>query len=282
MNKRPLSACHFIGLTILATLLLGCQKTETVPSNPWVVQESPEEKSSGPASWFKKKSDKSWTEDQKNGIQLAMAQSYERQGQTEQAIKLYRNILEDDKRCVEACHRLAVLHDKKGDCQGSEKFYRQALELQPDNAGILCDLGYSYYLQRRWKEGEECLRRAVELDPALSRAHNNLGLLLACTDRNSEAMVEFTQARCTESEARSNMAFALMLQERWDDARRQLELALAADPGSEVAQEGLRTLQSLAPHLPASQMSVIGEDRKEPTYRAALTFPEPGSSHLRR
>ncbi len=282
MNKRPLSVYHSLGLTILATLLFGCQKTETVPSNPWVVQETPEEKSSGPFSWFKKKPDKGWTEDQKNGIQLAMAQSFERQGQTEQAIKLYRDILKDDKRNVEACHRLAVLHDKKGDCQGSEKFYRQALKLQPDNARILCDLGYSYYLQRRWKEAELSLRRAVELDPALSRAHNNLGLMLACTDRSSEAMVEFTQARCSESEARSNMAFALMLQERWEDARRQLELALAADPGSKAAQEGLRTLQSLAPHLPASQMSVIGEDRREPTYRAALTVPEPSSNRLRR
>ncbi len=282
MNKRLLSACHFVGLTILATLLLGCQKTETIPTNPWSAQATPAEESSGPASWFKKKSDKSWTEDQKNGIQLAMAQSYERQGQTEQAIKLYRNILEDDKRCVEACHRLALLHDKKGDCQSSEKFYRQALKLQPDHAGILCDLGYSYYLQRRWKEAEEKLRRAVELDPALARAHNNLGLLLACTDRNSEAMVEFTQARCTESEARSNMAFALMLQERWDDARRQLELALAADPGSKVAQEGLRTLRSLTPHLASSQVSVIGEDRQEPAYRAALAVPEPGRNRLRR
>ena len=282
MNKRPLSVCHFVGLAILATLLLGCQKTETIPTNPWSAQATPQEKPSGYFSWFKKKSDKSWTEDQKNGIQLAMAQSYERQGQTEQAMKLYRNIIEDDKRCVEACHRLAVLHNKKGDCQSSEKFYRQALKIQPDNAAILCDLGYSYYLQRRWKEGEECLRRAVELDPALSRAHTNLGLLLACTDRSSEAMVEFTQARCSESEARSNMAFSLMMQERWDDARRQLELALAADPGSEVAQEGLRTLQSLAPRLASSQVSVIGEDRREPTYRAALAVPEPGRNRLRR
>ncbi len=160
------------------------------------------------------------TAEQKADVQMAVARSVEKQGYVEQAIRLYLEVLKKDGRRADAYHRLAVLHDKKGNCVASAEFYREALQRDPDNAEIHCDLGYSYYFQRRWKEAETSLHRALQLNPNLARAHNNLGLLLARTDRNDAAMVEFLRAGCNEAEARGNLAFVLTSQRRQHGAER--------------------------------------------------------------
>ena len=59
------------------------------------------------------------------------------------------------------------------------------------------------------------LHRALEIRPEFARAHINLGLLLARTYHESEALAEFSKAGCDEATARSNLAFALTLEERY-------------------------------------------------------------------
>lgn len=178
-------------------------------------------------------------------LEIAIARSLERQDQTDRAIKLYLNALDEGYQGADAYHRLAVLHDKKGDCAASEEFYRKSLEIDPNNAEVYCDQGYSYYLQQRWPEAEESLRRALYLQPGLARAHNNLGLVLGRVGDEEEALLEFVRAGGTEAEARTNLAFALTMSDRWDDARDQFEMALVADPECEQAWNGFNTLKSV-------------------------------------
>ncbi len=98
------------------------------------------------------------------------------------------------------------------------------------------------------------MRQALALRPDLTLAHINLGLLLACTGRIDESLVEFARAGCPEADARTNIAFALMLEERWWEAQQQYELALAVDLQSKAAQDGLRTLHSLNPRFASPQV----------------------------
>ncbi len=252
MIRSPHVRCATICVAIFAICAAGCKQTETVPGSPVDPQ----------SSWLSKltfwKSEDDLSEqgmaEQEMDVRMSMARSFERQGQTDQAIKIYRDIVDKDKSRVDACHRLAVLHDKKGDCKISEAFYRAALKKDPENPEIHCDLGYSFYLQRRWQEAEASLRQALALRPDLTRAHINLGLLLARTGRTDESLVEFARAGCPEADARANMAFALMLEERWWEAQQQYELALAVDSQSKAAQDGLRTLHSLNPRLASQEV----------------------------
>ena len=102
-------------MAMLAICAAGCKQTETVPGSPVDPQ----------SSWLSKltfwKSGDDLPE-QETDLRMSMARSFERQGQADQAIKIYRDIVDKDKSRADAYHRLAVLHDKKGDCKISEAF----------------------------------------------------------------------------------------------------------------------------------------------------------------
>src|SRR5262249_48296932 len=68
---------------------------------------------------------------------------------------------------------------------------------------------------------------------------------LAHTGHDAESLAEFRNAGCTETEAQTNLAFALTLEERWADARKHYNYALAQDSSSPQAQKGLNELNSL-------------------------------------
>ncbi|HEY2252244.1 MAG TPA: tetratricopeptide repeat protein [Planctomycetaceae bacterium] len=178
-------------------------------------------------------------------VKLGLARSMEQRREVEPSINAYREAVEKDPHKSLGYWRMAVLKDRQGNVQQSEQLYRQALKIDPKNADIHCDFGYSLYLQRRWAEAEEKLRHAIALKPGLARAHNNLGLVLAQTDRPDESVAEFRKAGCKEAEARANLAFVLTLNHCWDDAHAQYELALDANPSSAAAKSGLENLNAL-------------------------------------
>jgi Flp pilus assembly protein TadD len=272
MIRIPKPRCK---VALLAALLLwpaGCQqmgamfgsrKTERAASNPASI-----------SSFGQHTPPDALGATQKADIEMALARSVERQGHADQAITMYLDVVRKDDRRADAYHRLAILHDRKGECQTAEKFYRAAVQRAPENAEVHCDFGYSLYLQRRWDEAERSLRQALAIQPDLARAHNNLGLLLARTGRGDEALVEFRRAGCAEAEARANLALALMLDQRLPDAYQQYQLALTADPRSQAARAGMDALQSLDPNSQSSRWTSMDPTAGATPTRTAYVGPE--------
>ncbi len=184
--------------------------------------------------------------EQKADIQIAMARSLERQGRTDEAKKMYLEAVKAAPKRADAYHFLALLYDRNGECQTAVEHYQQALKLDGENADLHCDVGYNCYLRQQWQDAETHLRRAVELSPGLGRAHNNLGLLLARTGREAEALGEFARAGSGPAEAHANLAHVLTLTDRWNEAQQEFQQALAINPDLKSAQEGLAKLQALA------------------------------------
>lgn len=178
-------------------------------------------------------------------LALAMAQSLESVGDHVGAAKQYRAILQRDASHVVALHRLAIMLDQKGKVAESRSLYRRALKVDPDNADILCDQGYSLYLQRDWPQAEASLRAALEWQPEMARAHGNLGLVLARTQRFEQSHHHFMQAGCSAAEAHYNIGFALASDGDFEGAQREYAFALGADPELEVAQKGLRIVKAV-------------------------------------
>ena len=180
------------------------------------------------------------TAEGKSSVQLAVARLHEQNGQTAQAMNVYREVLERSPRCSEAMWRLAVLYDLQDAFDKSEPYYLAALELTPELADLRCDFGYSLYFQNRWDESEAQLREGLRLNPDHRRARTNLGLVLARSGRSDEALDEFRKAGCTPSQAHANVAYADCLRGALPRALEHYETALQLDSQSETAKAGQR------------------------------------------
>ena len=131
---------------------------------------------------------------------------------------------------------------------------------------MLCDYGYSQYLQCEWNSAEYHLRQAVTVQPNGKRAHNNLGLLLAQTGRREQAVEEFKKAGCTIPQAHMNVGFVLTLNDQTAEAQQEYGLALSADPSSSEARSRLHALDELmAIHTPLPKSATVEPARPEAT-----------------
>ena len=190
------------------------------------------------------------TGSQVSDIQISLCRTLEQQGNLERARDGYRKLLQSDPKSSVAAWRLAVIHDRLGEIDKSEPFYRQAVEADAKNVELLADYGYSLYLKRRWAESEKILSEARRLEPKNARVQNNLGLLLAQTDRSEDALAAFRRAGCREAEAQSNLGLVLAINGRDESARKAFEKSLAIRGDGKTAKQGLTALQAKAQREP--------------------------------
>lgn len=241
---------HLAIASFALALAAGCQSIQSITPSWLRFGKQPQPAAYAPPVEKPLKLDAQQTAD----VRISMARSLENEGQLSDAARIYQEVIRADKRRwfrpspqrAEAYYRLAVLNDKRSEFGKAEECYLEAIKLDPENPNLHCDLGYSYYLQHRWTEAESSLVRALELRPEFPRAHNNLALVLANTGRLEQAHRAFVNAGCTPAEAHSNLAYAFLLEQKWTEAQRHFDLALAADPTTKPAQQGMATLQSIA------------------------------------
>ncbi len=105
-------------------------------------------------------------------------------------------------------------------------------------------LGSSQASIGQWSESEQNLRRALELDPELARAHVSLADVLARTDRREEGLQHLADAARLDPEVAA-LTFA--------DAA----LQVGTDGDCQVALDALNAWQAHAPHLPARRVAQI-------------------------
>ncbi len=138
-------------------------------------------------------------------VQIAAARKLEENGAADKAIREYQRLTAEFPSEATPFHRLAVLYDVHGQSDKSAREYLAAMHLAPNDNEILCDYGYSRYLQGDLHLAEDILREAVSRSPHMERAHNNLALVFAIQDRDDEAIAEFQKAGCTARQARANL-----------------------------------------------------------------------------
>ncbi|MFP6573750.1 MAG: tetratricopeptide repeat protein [Pirellulaceae bacterium] len=175
-------------------------------------------------------------------VQIGLGRMYEKQGSRQAAMNAYVAALRHAPDHPNAHWRLGVLYDKLGDFASAEQSFRKSLTLNPLNPDCLCDYGYSLYLQARWQDAEETLREALSIDHSHRRSHNILGIIKARHSQFSQANHHFQQAGCTQAECEENIAFAMILDNRLEQARDHYERALQLNPQSKKSQDNLEVL----------------------------------------
>lgn len=172
------------------------------------------------------------------GRQLSLARLSERHGQEGTAQRIYDHILIEDPSNSVALHRTGVLAARSGRIDQAMEKFQAALAVDSNNAELLADIGYAYYLQDDLPTAEQKLREAIELDQDQKSAHNNLGLVLAQQGRWDESLSHFKSA-VGDAEAHANLAFAQSQMGEVDLAETNFHLALDINPKLQTAAEGL-------------------------------------------
>lgn len=128
-----------------------------------------------------------------------------KKGNLKQAKKSFLAVVMQQPDNAAAHHRLGYLADKAGDFTMSRIHYITAMKLEPNNADIVCDLGYSYLLQNRLDESQRYLEKALTINPAHKSSLLNMASLLGKRGDYDGALAIFRQAG-SEQEAQENIA----------------------------------------------------------------------------
>ncbi|HEX9779821.1 MAG TPA: tetratricopeptide repeat protein [bacterium] len=122
------------------------------------------------------------------------------------------------------------------------------LAVAPDHADARLALGVAHLKLEAPDLAIHELRRALELNPEATTAWNALALAYAQTgefDAAREAMAKARAGSPDDAGTLTNAGVVEAYQQRWDDARRAWEAALAARPGFAPARQNLEALDTL-------------------------------------
>lgn len=104
----------------------------------------------------------------------------------------------------------------------------------PNNAQILHHKGYNLVQQGNLTDGEDMLRRALEMSPENPIQLTDFGVFLAQRGKTEDAIKMFrnaTELAPNYSLAHSNLGAALFLEKKFAEARKHLEKAVDLEPG---------------------------------------------------
>ena len=102
-------------------------------------------------------------------------------------------------------HQLAILSDKLQEFDDALYHYQAALKKDPKNPNLLSDLGYSYFLQKRYDKAEEFLTGVLEANPNHKHAAVNL-VAVHGAQGNYDAAMSWFRRGGSEAEAQKNLA----------------------------------------------------------------------------
>ena len=171
---------------------------------------------------------------------LAAGRSFETERRWEEARAHYEGMVEDYPKRVHAYHRLGVVCDNLKRYGQAQQWYTKALEIDPEQAVVHNDLGYSYYLAGKLDDAVASIGRAIEIDDRDPRYRTNLGLTLGVQGDLGAAFEQFRLAG-SEADAHFNMAFVHSMRGSFSEARICFRRALSVDPTHDTA---LRALAS--------------------------------------
>ena len=119
---------------------------------------------------------------------------------------------------------LGLVLDSTGAWPAGESSHRKAVELAPAQEAPHNNLGYNLLMQKRDADAAAEFREALRINPSSALARNNLGLALASTD--TAQAVSNWQAASDPATAHNNMATVWIEKGNWEEARKELAIAL--------------------------------------------------------
>ena len=171
-------------------------------------------------------------------------------GYYQDAIELYRSVLERDPSHPEALNGLGAALSGIGQYAEAEQRLRQAVTTNPNSAEANCNLGTLLRLIGNLEEAEVSLRRALKLKPNYVEARIGLGWTLTLLGRSRDAKARFEKVLKTaprHADALLGLGQIAKLEGRFPEAEALFKRVLEIYPKSTGAWAGLATLRKMTP-----------------------------------
>lgn len=210
---------------------------------------------------------------------LMLGRAHENEGKSEQAEKLYREVLALDQENGLACHRLGVVLMSRGETDGGLLYLEQANLLLPDQPDIVADLGYAYLESGQPEQSLPLLREAYQRNPQDKRIVNNFAQALGLTGEYDQSFALFRQIM-TEAEATSNLAY---IHAQTGNGQKAMELysrALDLDPELRPAANALIQLAEMRSEFEAQRPASVQWAARQTTASATRQVDEPARIEL--
>jgi tetratricopeptide (TPR) repeat protein len=122
---------------------------------------------------------------------MAIAAEHQKEGRIEEAERIYRRVLRDNPRNVDALRLLALIAVQADQMDDAEALLQRAIEIAPDFLLALLDLGRLRKDQDRFEDALQCFDRVIELEPEKAQAHFLRAGTLARASFTQEATAAF-------------------------------------------------------------------------------------------
>lgn len=167
-------------------------------------------------------------------------------GEPEQRRRIWQQFADSPGAPGIAFYFLGNAHNSLGEVDAARTAYRRAIELEPNLAEAMNNLALIEAARGNEVLAAEMFARAAAINPALAAPRSNLGALKSKGNAVEEAAEILRQAvrldpQCTE--ARANYGAALMRLHRFAEAEEQFRQVLAREPGNASAELNLGLLK---------------------------------------
>lgn len=133
-----------------------------------------------------------------NKSQLEEAGKLVDDGNYEEAISIYENLVKEDSACAEAWLILGSIYGEMGDFEKATEYVKRAVEIEPDNSSALQAMGQVYSAQGDRDAALEYFSRAVMANSEDCSAHCLLGEEYRVQSKIEEAIHAYEQALLCE------------------------------------------------------------------------------------
>jgi tetratricopeptide (TPR) repeat protein len=152
---------------------------------------------------------------------MALAAEHQKENRFDEAQKLYRRVLHQNPRNVDALRLLALIALSSGHEIEAETLLQQAVQLAPDFVNAWLDLGRLRKEQDRYEAALQCFDRAIELDARHAQAHYQRASTLTAAAFTQEAIAAFERCLAIKPDhvgARLGLGHVLKAVGRYQDA----------------------------------------------------------------
>ncbi len=165
----------------------------------------------------------------------------ETKGRVDEAIVEGKKVVELEPKSAEAHYNLGLALKAKGDLDGAERAFREAVRLEGEKHGIAIDQLAELLASRgKLKEAIATYQKIISLDPKSALGHWHLGWVLRDKGRTGEAITECRKAielNPQDDDAHNHLGWALGNEGRGDEAIAECRKAIELNPRSVYAHD---------------------------------------------